>query len=284
MIASIVLDLAIELGLHRSAKRWAPTTKRSMLEIEMRKRTFWTILSIHATISGNLGRPVALRPDDWDVEMPEAIDDELLSEDGLDTSRPGVCNFLVGAHIFPVIPIYMDLLSNIYAVRRSPDTYIETVHRIQRRIDDWQKKWPPELKNESAANNELGRVHYQYLAIWRLHILLLLRHPSLSLATEPEFNNENLTVCMDVSREMLHHVKQIQKYKSLDGTWQTGSLYVLALATSLFGHWERREQVNSSDLASLKDDMEAWLSIIGEMSNILGRHPISVSSKDLLSR
>ena len=41
MLTSIVLDLAIELGLHRSAKRWAPTAKRSPLEIEIRKRVFW---------------------------------------------------------------------------------------------------------------------------------------------------------------------------------------------------------------------------------------------------
>lgn len=270
MITSIVLDLAIELGLHRSAKRWAPSTTRSTLEIEMRKRVFWSILVIHVIVAGNLGRPLALRSDDWDVEMPEAIDDELLSESGIDTSRPGKCNFLVAVHSYEVIPIYMDLLNNIYAVKRSPRTYVETVLRLESRIHEWAEQWPPELKDESASDDETGRVHAQYLAIWPLHIRLLLRHPSLSLATSADFNSENLTICMDVSRKMLYHVKQLQRYKSLDGTWQTGSLYVLAIATTLFGHWERVDQISASDLTALKDDMNSWLSIIGDMSNMLG--------------
>ena len=269
-ITSITLSLAIELGLHRSAKRWPPTTKRSILEIEIRKRVFWSILVIHVIVAGNLGRPMALRSDDWDVEMPEAIDDELLSDNGIDTSRPGKCNFLVGSQTMCLMPVYMDLYNNIYAVKRSPETYVETVLRLERQIREWSEKWPWELVHESASDNELGRVHGQYLAIWPLHIRLLLRHPSLSLSSSPEFNSENLTVCIEVSGKMLHHVRQLQKYKSLDGTWQTSALYVLAIATTLFGHWERRDQLTAHNLASLREDMDAWLSIIGDMSSLLG--------------
>ena len=272
MITSIVLDLAIELGLHRSAKRWASNSKCSVLEIEIRKRVWWSILCIHVIITGNLGRPVALRSDDFDVELPEAIDDESLTEDGLDLSRTGSCNFLIATNCFPVIPIYMDVLSNIYAVKRAPQAYVDTVLRIEKRLTDWQATWSPELRQDSVSNNELGRVHAQYLALWPLQIRLLLRHPSLSLSTSPEFNEESLTICMDVSRSMLHHVKRLQKYKSLDGTWQTGSLYVLAMATSLFGHWERRAQIDTKALAALTEDMHSWLSIIGELSSILGLH------------
>lgn len=272
MITSIVLNLAIELGLHRSAKRWAPSTERSLLEIELRKRVFWSILVIHVIAAGNLGRPMALRSDDWDVELFEAIDDDLLSETGIDTSRPGKCNFLVGRQASEMIPIYMDLYNSIYSVKRSPQIYANTVRRLEGRIRDWMKQWPRELREESASDNELGRVHSQYLAIWGLHARLLLRHPSLSLSTSAEFNCENLTICMEVSQKMLNHVKQLQKYMSLDGTWQTTALYVLAVATSLFGHWERRDQMTSVALVALREDMDSWLSIIGDMSNLLGTH------------
>ena len=272
MITSIVLNLAIELGLHRSAKRWAPSTERSILEIELRKRVFWSILLIHVIVAGNLGRPMALRSDDWDVELFEAIDDDLLSETGIDISRPGKCNFLVGHQASGMIPIYMDLYNSIYAVRRSPQNYVNTVRRLEGRIRDWMEQWPRELREESASDNELGRVHSQYLAIWGLQIRLLLRHPSLSLSTSAEFNSENLTICMEISQKMLNHVKQLQRYMSLDGTWQTTSLYVLAVATSLFGHWERRDQMTSVALAALREDMDSWLSIIGNMSNLLGEH------------
>ncbi len=272
MITSIVLNLAIELGLHRSAKRWAPSTERSILEIELRKRVFWSILLIHVIVAGNLGRPMALRSDDWDVELYEAIDDDLLSETGIDASRPGKCNFLVGSQASKMIPIYMDLYNSIYAVRRSPKNYVNTVRRLEGHIRDWMDQWPRELREESASDDELGRVHSQYLTIWGLQLRLLLRHPSLSLSTSAEFNSENLTICMEISQKMLNHVKTLQRYKSLDGTWQTTALYVLAVATTLFGHWERRDQMTSVALATLREDMGSWLSIIGDMSILLGGH------------
>lgn len=271
MIASITLDLALELGLHRSAKRWAGNAKRSILEIEIRKRVFWSILVIHVIVAGNLGRPMALRSDDWDVEIPKAIDDEVLSENGIDTSRLGNCNFLVGLECLKVMPIYMDLYNDIYAVKRSPQTYVDTVLRLERRIRDWVEQWPTELKHESVADDELGRSHFHHLAIIPLHIRLLLRHPSLSLATSPDFNSENLTVCMDVSRKMLYHARQLQKIRCLDGTWQTGALYVLAISTTLFGHWERRDQMMQNNLTVLKEDMNSWLIVIADMSSLLGR-------------
>lgn len=274
MITSIVLNLAIELGLHRSAKRWAPSTERSILEVELRKRVFWSILLIHVIIAGNLGRPMALRSDDWDVEMFEAIDDDLLSEAGIDTSRPGKCNFLVGHQASVMVPILMDLYNTIYSVKRSPQNYINTVRRLEGRIRDWQEQWPRDLREGSASDNELGRVHSQYLAILGLHARLILRHPSLSLSTSAEFNSENLTVCMELSQKMLTHVKQLQRYMSLDGTWQTTALYVLAIATSLFGHWEGRDQMTPVALAALREDMDSWISIIGDMSNLLGIHRV----------
>ena len=271
MLTSITLNLAIELGLHRSAKNWAPTTaKRSVLEIEMRKRVFWSIVWIHVLVGGSLGRPMALGAKDWDVEMPEMIDDELLGEDGIDTSRTGKCNFLVGIQNFKIVPIYIDLYNDIYAVRRSPESYEETVQGLERRIQEFIENWPRELVDESAFENELGRVHLQYLHLWQLHIRLLLRHPSLSLSSSPRINAENLAACMEVTKEMLHHVKMIQKHKSLDGTWHTGALFVLAIATTLYGYWERRDQISVRDLNVLKEDMKDWLSIIGDMGRMLG--------------
>ena len=273
MMTTTTFNLAIELGLHRSARRWAPTTpKRSPLEIEMRKRIFWSILVIHIIISGKLGRPMAIGVDDYDVELPEAIDDDLLSDDGIDTSRPGKCNFLVGIEVFKIEPIFMDLYNNIYTVKRSPHTYIETVLRLENRIRQCCEQWPRELIARSASNGEEVRVHSQYMNVWELEFRLLLRHPSLSLTSNPEFNNENLNVCMDVSKKMLHHVKQIQAYKSLDTNWQTGALYILAISTTLFGSWERRDRITSAEFATLREDMDSWLSIMGDVGRLLGMY------------
>ncbi|KAI4132088.1 MAG: hypothetical protein LQ347_002709 [Umbilicaria vellea] len=271
MIVGMTFNLAIELGLHRSAKRWATTTpKKNVLEIEMRKRIFWAILAIHVTISGKLGRPMAIRSEDIDVEIPEAVDDDLLHETGIDISRPGKCGFLVGIEACKLTAIFLDLFNSIYAVKRSPHTYVETVRRLETRIRQWTEQWPAELTQESVTIDQEGRVFALYLGMWSLEFRLLLRHPSLCLTTSPDFNNENLGVSMEASRAMLHNVKQLQKYKSLDTTWYNAALYVLAVSTTLFGQWSRKEQINSSDLATLRADMGAWLNILGEVGGLLG--------------
>lgn len=272
MMTTTTFNVAIELGLHRSARRWALTTpKRSLLEIEMRKRIFWSILVIHIIISGMLGRPMALSADDFDVELPEPIDDDLLDDRGLDESKPGKCSFLVGIEVFKIEPIFMDLYNNIYAVKRSPHTYIDTIRRLEYRMSQCCEQWPRELIARSATNAEEGRVYAQYMNVWELEFRLLLRHPSLSLTTSTEFNHENLSICMEVSKKMLHHVKQIQSYKSLDTNWQTGALYVLALSTTLYGHMERRDQITTADFMALREDMDAWLSIMGDVGQLLGK-------------
>lgn len=271
MITTMTINMAIDLGLHRSARQWASSApKRICLELEMRKRVFWSILVIHLNISGKLGRPMALRPEDFDIEIPEALDDDLLDENGLDNSRPGRCGFLVGIEAYKIEQIYMDLYNDVYAVKRSPKTYIESVRRLDNRAHQWCKTWPPELLNERGAEIEESRIQAHYLNTWLLEFRLLLRHPSLSLTSSTEFNHENLTVCMEVSQKMLHHVKQIQRYKSLDTNWQNGALYVLAISTTLFGHWERKDEITTATFDSLKDDMEAWLSIMGDVGGLLG--------------
>ena len=118
---------------------------------------------------------------------------------------------------------------------------------------------------------EQGRVHAQYMHICDLEFRLLLRHPSISLTTSAEFNEENLTKSMEASQKMLKHVKVIQKYKSLDTNWQTGALYVLAISTTLFGHWERVDQISEGGFVALRQDMNDWLSIMGDVSELLGK-------------
>ena len=272
MLSTTTLNLAIELGLHRSAKQWASTApKKSTLEIEMRKRTFWSISMMHIMTCGKLGRPMALHEEDFDVELPEPVDDDLLSEDGVDTSKPGKCDFLVAVESCKIMPAMLDLYRNIYGVKRSPQNYIDNVNRLEKKFREWREQWPYEMKIGDATKDEEGRVHSQYLIIASLEFRLLLRHPSLSLTSSAEFNEENLTVCMEVSRKLLQHVKVIQKYKSLDTNWQTGALYVLAISTTLFGHWKRADQITPSGLTSLRRDMDDWMTVMGDISELHGR-------------
>ena len=272
MLSTTLLNLAIELGLHRSAKQWAVSTpEKSTFEIEMRKRIFWSILNMHVSICGKLGRPMALHENDFDVELPEAVDDDLLAEHGLESSKNGKCDFLVAIESYKILPAVIDLYRNIFGIKRSSQQYIRNIQRFEEKFRDWRGQWPYEMKIGGISSDTEGRIHSQYLEIVSLEFRLLLRHPSVSLSSSAEFNNESLTICMDASRQILQHVKVLQKYKSLDTNWQTGALYVFAISTTLYGHWKRADQITSEGLAALRRDMDEWLSIIGELSGLIGK-------------
>jgi hypothetical protein len=271
MLTQTTISLAIELGLHRSCKRWATEFVPNPLETEMRKRTFWGLLVIHIALSGKLGRPMPLRLDDFDVELPEPIDDELLSEKGLDTSKPGKCLHHVGLAAFRTAPLYIDMYTTVYSVRRNPENYVQDVNRLEAKLRAFEDEWPLELKRETDGTENEGQVYPLYVKLWALEFRLLLRHPSMSVTADANFNKESTRICVDTSRQMLHVVQKLQRYKCLDTTWYNAAVYLMALTTTLFTQWNKRGDTTSSDLESLRDDMDIWLDIMGDVGNLLGK-------------
>ncbi|KAI9845552.1 MAG: hypothetical protein M1837_004649 [Sclerophora amabilis] len=271
MVTNWVMTLAIELGLHRSAKRWVQQTpQKNVLEIEMRKRVFWSLLANHVLLSGKLGRPMPLRLEDFDVELPEPVDDEYLTEAGIDTSKIGKCSFRIGIESFKLMPLNIELCNCLYSVKRSPQSYIENVKRLETKLKSWREQWPTELIQESAENEQEGRVFSLYVQSWELEYRMLLRHPSVSLTSNAEFNSESLSICAEKARSMLQVVKQLQRYKSLDTTWYNGSIYLMAITIQLYAQWQRRDGMTAADLSNLRDEMDQWLDIMGDVGGLLG--------------
>jgi hypothetical protein len=220
-----------------------------------------------------------LRSEDWDIEYPDPVDDDLLSEAGLDTSRPGKCIHMIGLTAWRIGPLYADLYNTIYAVRRTPETYIQTVNSLEARLRAWQDSHPPEIvRGDSGSNESEGRVFALYLQIWALEFRLLLRHPSVSMTTDQAFNAESMKICVDSARQMLNVVVQLQKLKSLDTTWYNTSVYVMAITITLFAAWEKRDRTTAAELATLRAEIDTWLDIMGEMGALLGKAFRTLSS------
>ena len=258
---------AIELGLHRAFKSNTASAKhKNILELEMRKRTFWCVLTLHVTISGKLGRPMPIREEDYDVGIPLAVDDSLLSETGMDTSN-GNCGFLIGIEAFKLIPIFMDMYRTLYAAKRSAKDYTQFVISAEKRIKTWQEGWPTKIHSDS----QLNLMFTEYLHLFLHEFRLVLHHPSLSLTKSIQFNDNNLRTCMSICRDMLKQVKELQQMKSLDTTWQSCAVYILAIQTALYGHGQLKNELTTEKLQSLKSDMEQWLSIMGDIGGLLGK-------------
>src|SRR6478752_1376479 len=69
-----VARLALALGLHRS--RNARSDSMSRVEIECRRRTFWSAYSLDNYLSAALGRPRTFHDRDIDQKLPSCVDDD----------------------------------------------------------------------------------------------------------------------------------------------------------------------------------------------------------------
>ncbi|OBT65035.1 hypothetical protein VE03_05256 [Pseudogymnoascus sp. 23342-1-I1] len=271
ILSRVTVMVAMELGLHRSVKRWGPDSDVSGYEVEIRKRIFWTILVISITLSGKLGRPMPFRLEDFDVEIPEPMDDEVLAEVDLPLSqRNGKCLHSIGLQAFKVHSLYLGMFSTIYTVQRSPDTYIEAVDTLEAKIKEWRDGLPSELVTSSASNGQESRVFALYAELWGLEFRMLLRHPAVSMTQDAAFNAESMRICVECAGQMLVAAKQLQTFRSLDTTWYNSAVFVMAITTTLFAQWEKRNETTASDLAALRVEMDAWLNIMGDIGALLG--------------
>ncbi|KAF2852449.1 hypothetical protein T440DRAFT_466610 [Plenodomus tracheiphilus IPT5] len=268
IMTSITNLYAIELGLHRSVKAWGAHEDMTKLDIEMRKRIFWTLIALQINFNGRLGRPMPLGLEDIDVEYPEPMNDCLPGEDAkLDSAHQ--CSFQVGIQVAKYTCLELDLYKSIYTVRHSPHGYAENVKRLEARLQQWKEEIPYQLRDPLQATVD-DRIFALYLEYWHQAYHLLLHHPAVCRSTDPVIQSSNLDKCLDASQKMLHNCTEMMHMKSLDIPWINTVVYIAATFTTLFVSSTRKDQLSPVDMTKLKGDMATWLEIIGECDQFLG--------------
>lgn len=268
MFTNTVLGLAIELGLHRSVTAWqGQTAERDPHTIEMRKRVFWSLLMIHVPVSGKLGRPMPLRSEDFDIEIPEDLPDNLPEESDLDEWKK--CSWRAGKYGFKMIALMMKVYSTIYSIRATDANYDTNVRHLEKDMKNVIASFPPELSGGSKTKDE-SRVSALYLQFGAQGVRLLIHHPALCKSSSPQVMSANLDACLDASRHMLSIASQLKMLKSLDTTLYYNMDFLAAMFTTLFAYTERRDVITSSELQRLRDDMDLWLDIMGDVGSLLG--------------
>ncbi|KAF8463140.1 fungal-specific transcription factor domain-containing protein [Kalaharituber pfeilii] len=272
-LARIVMSLAMELGLHRSSKKWHTHRRQNCIEDEMRKRVWWCIWTVETSLCAKLGRPMCLTEADYDIELPERVDDEYLTADGYLTRPEGVkgCSFDVGIEFFKVIPLYVEINSTLYAVvRPSRDKYVELVEQLEKRLIVWRDQIPEWISQDSQQLN----YRYQALSldVFFHECRILMRHPSLSLSPSPIFNKHSVKMCVESSREILRLTDKLRRENSyMDATWYTITVQLLATLTILFSMWKDGDQeVAQEEIDQVKADMELCQEIMGDIGTLVG--------------
>ena len=263
------LNLAIEMGLHRSARAWAERSEQNSHDIENRKRVFWSLFALDIGLSGKLGRPMALRLDDIDVEFPEPVEDCLPSDTNL--SAFNRCSFHVGIAVIKLMSIQVQMYSSIYSVRPlPPHAYEQEVRRLEQDLLHWRQSIPQELADWQRAQDHLS-VFAMYLDNWELEFRLLLHFPAVCRSENPQDHAAHLQECLDTCTKLLTVVDGLRKLRSLDIPWVSTIVYLAAIFTTLYVWTERKDQITPTDFNSLRMSMEKWLAVVRDISHQLGK-------------
>lgn len=149
LMARYVMSLCIEIGLHRSINKWNPGgEKPNYIDLELRKRVFWCMLAIEASLAAKLGRPFSLREGDYDADYPERVEDSGITETGIQKSlgSEDECTLDVALEMFKFTNISIKLHGTLYgAIRPSADKYVPLVEELEQQMRQWKDNIHPTL-------------------------------------------------------------------------------------------------------------------------------------------
>lgn len=268
IVIHAVLQRAIEFNLHRNLLKDGEKTN---LTNEMRKRIWWSILMAAISLTGRRGYPVPIAVEEMDAEFPEPVADELLTDQGIDTSRTVPCPFEAAIAGFKITPIFMEIFSNIHSVRGDPSNYVTIVTALEEQVKQWESELPDSLRLSDDATQDIQMAPL-FMRTFVLECRLSMRHPGLAMTTDKKMMTDNTRICADIGREFLHVSQKLQKIKCLDTTWFTVSFSFACIFCMLVAQWEKRFDTTEEEFTTLQQEMASWMSILEDTGAILGEY------------
>lgn len=158
----VALRGAIRMGLHRSL----PQKRFNPLELEMRKRVFWTIRKLDVYIGAMLGLPQSLSEEDIDQDDPAEVDDEFITEEGIKAMPPGTVTVMTAFNKHTKLQkILTKIVQKVYPIHvasadgpmgKSYAVSFATIKEIEREMEEWKASLPQGL-DPSHDNPKLQR-------------------------------------------------------------------------------------------------------------------------------
>lgn len=271
IFGQLTVNLAVEIGLHRSAESLSPTERQSLTPttIEARKRLFWALYGLVSNNSTRLGRPPPLRLLDIDIEFPLPVHDYLEHEEQSLTEFQK-CSFQVGITIAKLLALFSDLHCTFYTISKPPAAdYARLVAKFRNDLELWHADVPPEISEFATAENELT-MYAMYLDLFEAEFRFLLYHPLLHPPNQPISYKRNVAECEAAIKEALNLLLKIRDLKSLDVPWHTTTLLLAMIFTQLFIGDQRASEATELDYHNLENDMRTWLDLLSTVGEMLG--------------
>ena len=269
-VFSVLIDRRYNV---RSAKPYDhSSSKEEILEQELQKRLFYAVLSLLVKLNGRIGRPMPVKREDYDVEYPELLNDDL--EKAEPGHGPQQCNFYMTTPMAQEAELLLEMYSTVFALNPTID-YEQGVTKLEQKIETFRRGLPAIINSEALADGTLiGMMNAN--ALWLQYsshdIQIKLHHPALCRSRKPEIISRNLDICMQSSHKLLETLVKLWEVRSKDATWAVITDAAAAIFTLLYALWERRDRTTLADWSELKAVTETAVPVISEIATMFGTY------------
>ncbi|UPX18688.1 uncharacterized protein EKO05_0008980 [Ascochyta rabiei] len=253
-IIGLGMRLCQALGLHeeKTVTRGPGGRPADPLEVDMRRRLFWSLLTMDYGLSHSLGRPAhfAARREHIDVNFAELVDDVYISRERISPAPQASLKKWIGIHFYKMRLLQLEIRKKLY--QRKTDEPQDDQHpwfaEMQNKIEAWRDT-SPDMDGGSGLNKVwfIGRYNTMVVFIYRPSPQV--PRPSLQAALR----------CYDACQYNIHMSKRQIDMKLVDVTWIFVQSIFMCINTMLWTlSYEKVRRLHS------REEVEGHLSVAME--------------------
>ncbi|KAH7395325.1 fungal-specific transcription factor domain-containing protein [Phaeosphaeria sp. MPI-PUGE-AT-0046c] len=213
-IVGLGVRLCQALGLHEEKTiTLGPGGRRAdALEIDMRRRLFWSLLTMDYGLSHSLGRPAhfATRREHIDVNFGELVDDVFITKEGIKPAPQASLKKWIGIHFYKMRLLQLEIRKMLYQ-RKKPepkDDQHPWFAEMQSKIEAWRDT-SPEMDGGSGLNKVWFVGRYNTMVVFMYRPSPQVPRPSLQAAIR----------CYDACQFNIYMTQKQIETKTVDMTW-----------------------------------------------------------------
>ncbi|KAA8911893.1 hypothetical protein TRICI_003686 [Trichomonascus ciferrii] len=267
----IALRSALRAGLHRQVNY-----NFNPIELETRKRLFWSIRKMDIYVNAVLGLPRSIDDEDFDQELPMEIDDENITEDGYYPQKEGKLSSaeISNAHT-KLMTILGHIMTNIYPVKPSSSTTstYAKVEELEAEISNWYQEVPQYLKPGADVPmdyykaNRLLSMSYCYIQIMLYRPFVHFCSPALSRGFDHNRAKILGQKCINVARQAVYYANNLVSQKMLNGAYWFSVYTLFFSVASLVYYCHVNAEAEPEKTAELKSVAEMGKNALDQLKD-----------------
>ena len=147
---STLKSLAQELGLLEEAtiSKSATGETLNVLEVDIRRRVAWVVITMEFGLAHSLGRPNAfcISHDHLDIKFPQLVDDRFITPQGILPGAKPIWAKCIAIHFFKMRLLQAEIRRTLYLNKREAPVNDQDpwFDQILAKIDNWVESCPKE--------------------------------------------------------------------------------------------------------------------------------------------